>query len=75
MRAASAPTVVSLGASIVIISGIASLLSMLRVWQPKGKEHGFFGTVAKPLPSDVLLFVLQFQPFLLRCNSIINPHR
>lgn len=44
-------TVVSLGASIGIISGIASLLSMLRRWQFKGKEHGFFGKLAKPLPS------------------------
>ncbi|MGP5576839.1 c-type cytochrome biogenesis protein CcsB [Corynebacterium flavescens] len=44
-------TVVSLGASIGIISGIASLLSMLRRWQSKGTEHGIFGKLAKPLPS------------------------
>lgn len=54
-------TVVSLGASIGIISGIASLLSMLRVWQPKGKEHGFFGTVAKPLPSAKKLDQLAYR--------------
>ncbi|MEX3516829.1 c-type cytochrome biogenesis protein CcsB [Corynebacterium camporealensis] len=44
-------TVVSLGASIGIISGIASLLHLLREWQPKNKERGFAGKIAKPLPN------------------------
>lgn len=44
-------TTVSIGGSIGIISGIASLLYLLRMWQPKGKERGFFGAVAKPLPN------------------------
>ena len=42
---------VSIGASIGMVSGVASLLYLLRMWQPVGKEHGFFGSVAKPLPS------------------------
>ena len=44
-------TVVSLGASIGVVSGIASLLSVLREFQPKGSESGFFGALARPLPS------------------------
>ncbi|GAB3590845.1 Cytochrome c biogenesis protein CcsA [Corynebacterium faecale] len=41
---------VSLGAAIGMVSGIASLLYLLRIKQPQGKERGFFGAVAKPLP-------------------------
>lgn len=44
-------TIVSLGGSLGIVSGIGSILHLLRRAQPKGKEKGFFGTVAKPLPS------------------------
>ncbi|MFK3620970.1 c-type cytochrome biogenesis protein CcsB [Corynebacterium sp. HMSC065D07] len=44
-------TVVSLGASIGVVSGIASLLSVLREFQPKRGESGFFGALARPLPS------------------------
>ena len=44
-------TVVSLGASIGIISGIISLLTLLRQWQPKNAERGIFGALAYPLPS------------------------
>lgn len=42
---------VSIGGAIAIVSGIASLLYLLRMWQPRGKERGFFGAVARPLPS------------------------
>lgn len=52
---------VSLGAAIGIVSGIASLLYLLRIWQPKGKEHGFFGSVAKPLPSAKKLDALAYK--------------
>lgn len=44
-------TVVSAGGSIGIVSGLFSLAYLLRVWQPKGKERGFFGAVARPLPT------------------------
>lgn len=44
-------TVVSLGASIGLLSGLLSLLSLLRVWQPKGRERGLFGAIARPLPT------------------------
>ena len=42
---------VSIGASLGLISGMFSLLYLLRIWQPRGKEKGFFGAVAKPLPT------------------------
>lgn len=42
---------VSIGASIGMVSGIFALLYLLRMWQPRGKETGFFGKLAKPLPS------------------------
>ena len=54
-------TVVSLGASIGIVSGIASLLSVLRVHQGKGVEHGFFGVIARPLPSAKKLDQLAYR--------------
>lgn len=46
---------VSIGASIGVVSGIFALLYLLRMWQPKGQEHGFFGAIAKPLPSAQIL--------------------
>lgn len=42
---------VSTGASIGLVSGIFSLLYLLRIRQPRGGETGFWGKVAKPLPS------------------------
>ena len=42
---------VSIGGGIGLISGLASLMYVLRSWQPVGQEKGFFGAIAKPLPS------------------------
>ena len=42
---------VSIGASVGMVSGVASLLYLLRMWQPVGEETGYFGARAKPLPS------------------------
>ncbi|GAB3073715.1 c-type cytochrome biogenesis protein CcsB [Corynebacterium aquatimens] len=42
---------VSTGASIGLISGIFSLLYLLRIRQPRGEETGVWGKIAKPLPS------------------------
>lgn len=39
------------GASIFLISGFASLLYLIRMSQPMGKEKGILGAIAKPLPS------------------------
>lgn len=42
---------VVIGASIFLISGFASLLYLIRMGQPMGKEKGIMGAIAKPLPS------------------------
>ena len=44
-------TVVSLGGSLGIISGMFSILTLLRRWQPKGHEHGFMGVVMSVMPT------------------------
>lgn len=56
---------VSVGAAIGIVSGIASLLYLLRIWQPKGAERGFFGAVAKPLPSAKKLDALAYKSAII----------
>lgn len=44
--------IVVLGGSIGMVSGMASLLYLLRRWQPKGQERGgILGAIVKPLPS------------------------
>ena len=44
-------TSVSVGASVGLVSGVFSILFLLRVWQPVGEEHGFLAPVVRPLPS------------------------
>ncbi|QGU03683.1 c-type cytochrome biogenesis protein CcsB [Corynebacterium comes] len=56
---------ISIGAAIGMISGIASLLYLLRIWQPQGREHGFFGALAKPLPSAKKLDALAYKSAIL----------
>ncbi|WP_342318957.1 c-type cytochrome biogenesis protein CcsB [Corynebacterium mayonis] len=51
----------SVGASIGIISGIFCLLYLLRMWQPRGQERGFFGMLAKPLPTAKTLDQLAYK--------------
>ena len=41
---------VSIGASVGLVSGAFALLYLLRMWQPRGKEHGVLGAIARPLP-------------------------
>lgn len=55
-------TTVSVGAAIGIFSGIASILYLLRKWQPKGQEQdGFFGALVRPLPSTQTLDNLAYR--------------
>lgn len=56
---------VSIGASIGIVSGIFALLYLLRMWQPKGEEHGFFGAIAKPLPSAKTLDQITYKTAII----------
>ncbi|MDR7328446.1 c-type cytochrome biogenesis protein CcsB [Corynebacterium guangdongense] len=52
---------VAIGASIGIVSGVASLLYLLRIWQAPGQEKGFFGALAKPLPTAKKLDALAYR--------------
>ncbi|MFH0411017.1 c-type cytochrome biogenesis protein CcsB [Corynebacterium sp. L4756] len=54
-------TIVSLGGSLGIVSGIASVLHLIRRSQPKGKEKGFMGAIAKPLPAEKKLDQLAYR--------------
>ncbi|AWB81173.1 c-type cytochrome biogenesis protein CcsB [Corynebacterium yudongzhengii] len=56
---------VSIGASIGIVSGVASLLYLLRIWQAPGKEKGFFGALAKPLPTARKLDALAYRSAII----------
>ena len=58
-------SVVSAGASIGMLSGIASLLYLLRIWQPQGQERGVFGAIAKPLPSAKKLDGMAYRTAIL----------
>lgn len=52
---------VSIGGGIGLISGLASLMYVLRSWQPVGQEKGFFGAIAKPLPSAKTLDAIAYR--------------
>ncbi|MDN6476488.1 c-type cytochrome biogenesis protein CcsB [Corynebacterium variabile] len=52
---------VSVGGSIGLVSGVSSLLYVLRRKQPKGKEHGWFGKVVSPLPDSSKLDALAYR--------------
>lgn len=52
---------VATGASIGLISGVASLLYILRMFQPEGKEKGILGAIAKPLPSAKALDTVAYR--------------
>ncbi|UIZ92394.1 c-type cytochrome biogenesis protein CcsB [Corynebacterium sp. CNCTC7651] len=56
---------VSIGASIGVVSGIFALLYLLRMWQPKGEEHGVFGVLAKPLPSAKTLDQITYKTAII----------
>lgn len=56
---------VSVGAAIGMLSGITSLLYLLRIWQPKGTEHGVFGALAKPLPHAKKLDALAYKSAII----------
>lgn len=54
-------SVVSIGAGIGLISGVASLMYLLRYANPKGEEKGWLGTVAAPLPDVTKLDALAYR--------------
>lgn len=43
-------SIISVGASVFLVSGVASVMFLLRSWQPKGSEHGWATRLVQPLP-------------------------
>ncbi|HIW95302.1 MAG TPA: c-type cytochrome biogenesis protein CcsB [Candidatus Corynebacterium gallistercoris] len=54
-------SVVSIGGGIGLISGIASIMYLVRRAQPKGKEKGILGAIAGPLPQASKLDALAYR--------------
>ncbi|WP_297009350.1 c-type cytochrome biogenesis protein CcsB [uncultured Corynebacterium sp.] len=54
-------TTVSVGGGIGLVSGMASLLYVLRRAQPKGREHGWLGKIVTPLPDASKLDALAYR--------------
>jgi cytochrome c-type biogenesis protein CcsB len=54
-------TTVSFGGGIGLVSGMASLLYLLRRAQPKGEEHGILGKIVSPLPDASKLDALAYR--------------
>lgn len=52
---------VSIGGGIFLVSGIASLLYLLRIKQPKGAEKGRLGKLAMPLPTAKTLDAIAYR--------------
>ena len=44
-------SIISLGSGIFLIAGVASIMYLLRVWQPQGAEHGWGAGLTRPLPN------------------------
>ena len=56
---------VAIGACVGIVSGVAALLYLLRLWQAPGQESGFFGALAKPLPTAKKLDSLAYRAAII----------
>ncbi|MDO5730839.1 c-type cytochrome biogenesis protein CcsB [Corynebacterium sphenisci] len=52
---------VVLGASIFLISGVSSVLYLVRMRQPRGRETGRLGALARPLPSARTLDTIAYR--------------
>ena len=44
-------SIISLGSGILLIAGVASIMYLIRVWQPQGQESGWGARIARPLPA------------------------
>ncbi len=63
-------TIVALGAAIGLLSGLMSLLYLLRTWQPKGKESGLWGIIARPLPTGKKLDQLAYRTAVITLPTL-----
>ena len=44
-------SIISLGSGILLIAGVSSIMYLIRVWQPQGRESGWGAAIARPLPA------------------------
>ncbi|MEV6100514.1 c-type cytochrome biogenesis protein CcsB [Nocardia sp. NPDC051981] len=59
-------TVVSIGSGVFLVSGVASLLFLFRLWQPAGAESDtIFGQLARRLPDAQLLDRLAYRTTII----------
>ncbi|MFJ9369042.1 c-type cytochrome biogenesis protein CcsB [Nocardia sp. NPDC101769] len=59
-------TVVSIGSGVFLVSGVASLLFLFRLWQPAGAESdNIFGQLARRLPDAQLLDRLAYRTTII----------
>ncbi|MCS4491284.1 MULTISPECIES: c-type cytochrome biogenesis protein CcsB [unclassified Corynebacterium] len=56
---------ISIGGSIGMLSGVVSVLYLLRMAQPKGQEHGFLGAIARPLPTARVLDAVAYRTAII----------
>lgn len=54
-------SVIAIGSSIALISGVASILYMLRMYNRKGEEKGFLGKLVAPLPDAQKLDAIAYR--------------
>lgn len=54
-------SIISLGAGILLIAGVASIMYLIRVWQPQGQEKGWGARIARPLPAAETLDRLAYR--------------
>ena len=44
-------SIISLGSGILLIAGVASIMYLIRVWHPQGRESGWGAAITRPLPA------------------------
>lgn len=54
-------SIIALGSGILLIPGVVSIMYLIRVWQPRGAEHGWGARLARPLPAAETLDRLAYR--------------
>lgn len=54
-------SIITLGAGILLIPGVVSIMYLIRVWQPQGQEKGWGARLARPLPAAETLDRLAYR--------------
>ncbi|MBB0968355.1 c-type cytochrome biogenesis protein CcsB [Dietzia aerolata] len=54
-------SIITLGAGILLVAGVVSIMYLIRVWQPQGHESGWGAWLARPLPAAETLDRLAYR--------------